>query len=179
MRELKLRITGRGGQGIVLAGKILGTALAKQGKEVMYSQEYGSQARGGVVYSDLIIAEEEVNEVIIEEADVLIALSQEAYKTQKNILKKNGYLILNSDLVESNTGKIKERKKKVESVPFTSLAEQAGNEKTANMVMIGYINERFDLVPMNELQKTMRQNLSRLIRENLKAFELGKEKAED
>lgn len=179
MRELKLRITGRGGQGIVLAGKILGTALAKQGKEVMYSQEYGSRARGGVVYSDLIIAEEEVNEVIIEEADILTALSQEAYKTQKSILKKNGRLILNSDLVEINTGKNKGGRNKVESVPFTTLATQAGNDKTANMVMIAYLNERCDLVPMNVLKKTMRQNLSRLLKENLKAFELGRKKAKE
>ncbi|NIQ07449.1 MAG: 2-oxoacid:ferredoxin oxidoreductase subunit gamma [Candidatus Korarchaeota archaeon] len=174
MREINLRISGRGGQGIVLAGKILGTAIAKSGKEVMYTQEYGSRARGGVVYSDLIISDSEVNEVLIEEADVLVVMSQNAFNTQLHILKEQGTLIVNGDLVALegtlNTSN-------VEVVPFTTLGRNAGHEKTANMAMIAYLNERFDFIPEEDLKRAMQESLSVMLEENRKAFELGRTKA--
>lgn len=175
MRELKIRISGRGGQGIVLSGKVLGTAIAKSGKEVMYTQEYGSRARGGVVYSDLIISDSEVNEVLIEEADILVTLSQNAYDDLKAILKEGGKLIINSDLVEPK----REDSFNIERLPFSSFGFQAGNKKTANMAMIAYINERFNLVPYKRLEKTMRESISAMMKENLKAFKLGYEKARE
>lgn len=174
MRELNIRIAGRGGQGIVLAGKILGTAIAKIGKEVMYTQEYGSRARGGVVYADLILSDEEVNEVIIEQADILVTMSQQSFDTQKEILRRDGTLVVNSDLV----GIEPKNDWKVEKVPFTSLALKAGNRKTANMAMLAYLNEKHDIVPSEALKDTMLNNVSALIEENKASFERGKKELE-
>lgn len=173
MRELTVRIAGRGGQGIVLAGKILGTAIAKIGKEVMYTQEYGSRARGGVVYADLIISDEEVNEILFEQADILVTMSQESFDTQKEILRRDGTLVVNSGLVEFEPNS----DWKVETVPFTSLALTAGNKKTANMAMLAYLNEKHDIVPSETLKDAMLKNVSALIEENKESFERGRERA--
>lgn len=173
MRELNVRIAGRGGQGIVLAGKILGTAIAKIGKEVMYTQEYGSQARGGIVYADLIISEEEVNEVILEQADILVTMSQKSFDTQKEILRAGGTLVLNSDLVEIEPN----NEWNIEAVPFTSLGVKAGNRKTANMAMLAYVNETQGIVPSDALKDAMLNNLSALVEENRESFERGREVA--
>lgn len=173
MRELTVRIAGRGGQGIVLAGKILGTAIAKIGKEVMYTQEYGSRARGGIVYADLIISDEEVNEVIFEQADILVTMSQESFDTQKEILRRDGTLVVNSDLVDVELN----NNWKIEKVPFTSLALKTGNRKTANMAMLAYLAEKYDIVPSEALKDAMLNNVSALIEENKESFEHGKERA--
>ncbi|MFC1863471.1 2-oxoacid:acceptor oxidoreductase family protein, partial [Thermodesulfobacteriota bacterium] len=96
----EIRLSGTGGQGLVLAGLVLGEAAAIH--ERLYAiqrQSYGPEARGGASRSDVIISDEEIEDPVIDEPDILLAMSQESYDRYGNKLKRKGILIVDKSMV--------------------------------------------------------------------------------
>ena len=105
---MNIRFSGFGGQGIVLAGFILGNAAVIDGKNAIQTQSYGSEARGGACRSDVIISKQNINELSPPDIDVLVSMSHSAFEKYFPSLKKNGTLIIDIDLVfPKKTEKIK------------------------------------------------------------------------
>jgi len=114
----EIRLGGEGGQGMILAGIILAEAAAiYDGKNVVQSQSYGPEARGGASKAEVIISDEEIDFPEVIQADILIALSQEAYDKHSSDLKTGGLLIIDTENVEAveNDDAVK--------LPITSLAK--------------------------------------------------------
>lgn len=102
---VQVRIAGYGGQGVVLAGMLLGRAASLyDGKEAVFMQSYGPEARGGASSADVIISDTPVDYPLVTEPDVLMCLFQEAYMCYRKGLKPGGLLILESDLVKPTEG---------------------------------------------------------------------------
>jgi len=81
MTRIEVRICGLGGQGVVLAGQILGRAAVFDGKNVVQTQSYGSEARGSAAKSEIIISDEKIGYPMVRKCDILVAMSQSALDT--------------------------------------------------------------------------------------------------
>jgi len=167
--KMQIRLAGIGGQGVVLAGIILGEAAAIEGLNVIQTQDYGSQSRGGHSIADLIISKEPIYDLMVTKADILVALAQLGYNSTKDSLREDGLLIIDTDLVKPDRECI--------GAPFTRLAEEkTGLALTVNMVALGYLVAKTNIVKKESVEKAIKRRVPRGTEEiNLKAFRIGYE----
>lgn len=172
MPELRVKISGFGGQGIILSSYIVGKAASIfDGKNASMTQAYGPEARGGACSSQVVISNEVVDYPLVDAADVLIAMSQEAYDTFLPILKKKGTLLFDSDLV---TNLQEHRQINVKSIPATRLAEDMGKKIVANIVMLGFVTAQTKVATYDAMKKAIRESVPAKFAElNMTAFQLG------
>jgi 2-oxoglutarate ferredoxin oxidoreductase subunit gamma len=170
--RLEIRLAGFGGQGIIRAGLILATAAAIYGdKNAVETQSYGPESRGGACKSEVVISDGEIDFPKVTEPDVLIAMSQEAYNTYVDTLKKGGTIFLDSDLVpkEKVTSHIR-----VFRVPATKIAEEVGKSLVANVVMLGALTSITNLVSPKSMKKSILSTIPMGTEKlNLEAFKRG------
>ncbi len=153
MKYREFRLTGSGGQGLILAGIILAEAALLDGKNVIQSQAYGPEARGGASKAEVIISDKEINYPKIEECDLLLALTQKAYDKYINTLKADGILIADDSVkldIDSNSDI------KVYSLPILATAsEKIGKPMVTNMVALGTILAITDVVSQESLENAV------------------------
>lgn len=167
--KMQIRLAGIGGQGVVLAGVILGEAAAIEGLNVVQTQDYSSASRGGHSVADVIISRDPIYDIIVTKADVLVALAQLGYDTTKDSLKEDGLLIIDTDLVKPDREFI--------GAPFTRIAEETtGIALTVNMVALGYLVAKTGIVKNESVEEAIRRRVPKGTEEiNLKAFRVGYE----
>ena len=144
-------IAGFGGQGIMLAGKLLAQTAMKAGKEVTYMPSYGAEVRGGTANCMVIIAAEEIACPVVGRPDTLIVMNKASLNKFGPRLKKGGLLIMNSSLIDTEP----ELDDSIEiiAVPADELAVELGSHKSANMVAIGaYLQKRRHFSPEQAAQ---------------------------
>jgi 2-oxoglutarate ferredoxin oxidoreductase subunit gamma len=165
----EVRLAGEGGQGMILAGIILAEAAAiYDGKNAVQTQSYGPEARGGASKSEVVISSGEIDHPEVLEADVLVALSNEAYRKFSGSEKPGGLLIVDADKVESPSGK-------AIKIPITRLAlDTTGRQITANTVALGVLVGLTGVVSRESLEKAVTARAPRGTEEmNRKALEAG------
>lgn len=174
--EKNFIISGFGGQGVLLAGEVLANAFMLAGKNVTWYPSYGAEMRGGTVNCEIVMSDEEVSEVNKSDADFVIALNQASFDRFLPKIKKGGYMIANSTLV--NIAKPR-TDINYAFAPITELADKAGNSKMANILALGFLNKAGKLVSQETLEQaldtvlpTHRKNLLPL---NIKALKIGYE----
>ena len=139
-------IAGFGGQGILLAGKLLAQTAMKAGKEVTYMASYGAEVRGGTANSMVVIAENKIACPLVSKPDSLIVLNKASLNKFGPRLKKNGLLIMNSSLIDVEPQL--DDSIEVLTIPADELAVELGSHKSANMVAVGaYLQMRGTLSP--------------------------------
>ena len=138
MKKIEIRLTGLGGQGVVLSSVILGRAASVYDKiNAVQTETYGSDMRGGDVCTEVIIAEERIIYPTINNPDILVALSQKAYDDNFNDLKSNGIVVTDSDLV--NVSSLKKGIIHYHG-SFNKIAiEQLKKKAVANIIMLGFL----------------------------------------
>jgi 2-oxoglutarate ferredoxin oxidoreductase subunit gamma len=167
--RIEIRLAGEGGQGMILAGIILAEAASIQaGKNVVQSQSYGPEARGGASKSEVIISNGEIDYPEVIEADVLVALSQEAYQKFQAEVKPGGLLIVDAD-------KVQDADDRAIRIPITRLAfETTGRQITANTVALGVLVGLTGIVSRQDIEKAVAARAPRGTEEmNRKALEAG------
>jgi 2-oxoglutarate ferredoxin oxidoreductase subunit gamma len=180
--SLEVRISGFGGQGIVLAGFVLGKAAALyEGRNSVLTQSYGPEARGGASAADVVIAtsfDETIDYPKVKAPQILVAMSQEAYHTYRKSLRKDGVLIYDSDLVTPTNGN--EEQAKRAGFPATRLAEERlGKRIVANIVMLGALVALCGVVSYDALKKSVETSVKKqFVDLNLRALKLGYDEAE-
>lgn len=169
----EIRIAGFGGQGVVLAGYLLGKAYSLyQGLEAVMTQAYGPEARGGASSANVVVADREIAYPFIQRADVLIALSQEGYTRFREETASDAIVIIDTGLVQPIAGD------RVQGIPATEIAEGLGRRIVANVVMLGYFCGATRLVERDALEEAIRTTVRpRTLPLNLQAFEAGLESA--
>lgn len=153
---MKIRFAGFGGQGIVLCGVVYGRAAMLDGKNSMQTQSYGSASRGGLTRSDVCIQEEEIYDLIYDQFDVIVALSQQSYDAFNGLLDSDGILFYESDLVRLD----RDFGDRAFGIQASEIAEnQFGRKIMANMVMMGFVNEIAPLMSQDSLTRTIRESV--------------------
>jgi 2-oxoglutarate ferredoxin oxidoreductase subunit gamma len=165
----EIRIAGFGGQGTVLAGYLLGKAFSLyQNLEAVMTQSYGPEARGGASSSNIVVADRAIAFPFVQQADILIALSQEAYSKFREEAKEDALILLDTSLVTP------EPEDTTLGLPATEIAESLGRRIVANVVMLGYLCGCQDWIQSEALEQAIRTTVKeKTIELNLKAFQEG------
>lgn len=172
MRQ-EIRISGFGGQGVALAGMVLGRALVlHEGMEAVLTQSYGPEARGGASSANLVISDEPIDYPFVQRPDVLIAMSQEAYTTFRPTARPEAIILVDDDLVQPADGDCPH------GIPATRLAEELGHRVVANIVMLGFLVGVMGLARRESVEEAIRASVRpRTLDLNLRAFAAGLERA--
>ncbi|MCK4575978.1 2-oxoacid:acceptor oxidoreductase family protein [candidate division WOR-3 bacterium] len=177
-KKYEIRLSGSGGQGLILAGKVLAeAAVIYDGKNATQSQSYGPEARGGASRSEVIISDEEIIFPKAQNIDLLVALTQEACSAYYKDLKEDGILLVDSKLVTD----IPEGKFKVYKVPIIDIAlKETGKTLAANIVALGLVTELSSVVSRKAVESAILSRVPKGTEEmNNKAFLAGLKKAEE
>jgi 2-oxoglutarate ferredoxin oxidoreductase subunit gamma len=129
-------MAGFGGQGVMLMGQLLTYAGMLENKHVSWIPSYGPEMRGGTANCSVIISEEEVGAPIVSEPTTVVAMNLPSLDKFEPTLKPGGVLIINSSLIERGA---KRSDVKTYQVPSNDIANDLGNLKVANMVVLGSI----------------------------------------
>jgi 2-oxoglutarate ferredoxin oxidoreductase subunit gamma len=143
-----IRLSGSGGQGLIMMGIILAEAIGVyDGKEVAQTQSYGPEARGGSSKAEVIVSDEEIDYPKAMKVDLLLAMNQKALDEYYGDLKSGGVLIVDSTLVKTipATDTIQ--------IPFTRIArDRFKKEMVANIVALGAISELTSVVSKKAIE---------------------------
>ena len=184
-----IMIVGVGGQGSLLASKILGSLLLSEGYDVKVSEVHGMSQRGGSVVTYVRYGEHVYSPIIDEgEADYIVSFELMESARWLKYLKKDGQIVTNTQQIdpmsvvlgaeeypENLVEKMKEKGVKVDALDCLSLAEKAGNIKAVNVVLLGRLSHYFDL-PEESWIKALENNVpAKLLDINKKASQYGKE----
>ena len=166
----KIVITGFGGQGVVLAGRIVGKSAAIGDKlESTMVQSYGPESRGGACSTQVTIADGEIFYPYITHPDILVAMSQAGYEKYKDLLKEDGILIVDEDLVQPGA-----EAADYFSVPSTRFAEEMGLKMMANIIMIGFFTAVTEAISLEAARRTVLESVPKgTEKKNMGAFEKG------
>jgi 2-oxoglutarate ferredoxin oxidoreductase subunit gamma len=173
MKE-RVLIAGFGGQGVLLAGVILANAGMMGGREVSWLPSYGPEMRGGTAYCQVTVSSEKIGSPLFDEPDSLIVMNEPSLVKFEEKLRPGGILLINSSL-------IRDRSKREDVckflIPVNDIAIELGNNKTANVVMLGaYIaaSGAIDTVYVeNAIREVIGSKKSDLIVMNLEALKKG------
>jgi 2-oxoglutarate ferredoxin oxidoreductase subunit gamma len=167
---MNIRFAGFGGQGIVMAGYILGHAGILDGRNALQTQSYGSESRGGACKSDVIISAGEILELAPSAVDVLVAMSQPALDKHLANLKPEGILIYDSDLVKPAN-----RRKSAVGLPATDIAHKTfGRDVVANVIMLGCLAGLTGVASRAAIRQAIAESVPpKTVDTNLEAFEDG------
>lgn len=172
MDKHEIRLSGSGGQGLLLAGIILAEAAIIDGKNAVQTQSYGPEARGGASKSEVLISNEVIDFPKVRNCDVLLSLTQKSYEQYNHGIKDDGILILDSSvLVDASV------KNRIISIPIVETAVKVlGKPMVTNIVAIGAVVEITKIVSHEALETAVLKRVPKGTEElNKRALSLGYE----
>lgn len=172
MTQLQIKIGGFGGQGVILAGHIIGRAAAiYDGKEATFTRSFGPEARGSACSAQVIISDDRIFYPYVTQPDILVVMSQEAYARFIGELSPEGTLIVENELVHVGTLGANQR---LFGIPATRLAEELGRRIVLNMVMLGFFTAVTGVINDEAMRKSVATSVPKGTEDlNLRAFERG------
>jgi len=170
----KTFMAGFGGQGIISLGQLWVYCGMKEGLQVTFFPFYGAEKRGGIARASVIVSTKEIASPLVTTPDSAIVMNIDSMALCEESLKKGGILLVNSSLVKVESKRADAR---VIKVPCNELAEQIGDVKIANMVMMGALSKATGAVKLDKLEAVLKtffpEGKHKYIPMNLKAIEAG------
>ena len=188
MKTKNVMIVGVGGQGTLLASKLLGRLLLKKGYDVKVSEVHGMSQRGGSVVTYVRYGEKVYSPVVDKgEADFIISFEMLEAARWVEYLKKGGTIVTNTQEInpmpviigaaeypQNLAEKIAEKGINIEAFDALSLAEEAGTSKAVNLVLLGRISKYFDFTDEEWMDAIEKSVPAKFLELNKKAFAMGK-----
>lgn len=167
--RVEFRLSGSGGQGLLLAGIVLAEAAILEGKNAVQTQSYGPEARGGSSKAEVVVSGEDIDYPKATDPDYLLALTAEAYKTYGKLMGK-GLIV-----VDASVALDPEIKARTMALPILKTAsEEIGKKVVANIVALGALGGASGIVSLETLSAAVRNRVPKGTEElNLKALEAG------
>ena len=151
--EKQFLIAGFGGQGVLLIGQLIAKAAMREDFEVSWMPSYGPEMRGGEANCAVVISDEEIGSPLVTEPPVLVAMNKPSLNKFMPKMAPGGILLYNASLIED----VELRDDvTVIPVPCNQIAEDLGNQRTANMVMLGAVLGATRFVGADSLKETLR-----------------------
>jgi len=166
---------GFGGQGILFLGKTLAFAGLEENKEVSWIPSYGPEMRGGTCNCSVVVSNDKrVGMPVVTTPNVVVAMNRLSMEKFEPMMVADGYLIYNTTLIET---KPKRKDIKIASIPASQIANELGNVKLANMVMLGALLKFVPIVKKETVEKIIKEQLTgekqKFFAPNMKAIEAG------
>jgi 2-oxoglutarate ferredoxin oxidoreductase subunit gamma len=172
--KTELICSGFGGQGALTIGKFLAKAGMKEGLNVSWLPSYGPEMRGGTANVSTVISSDAIASPLVIHPDILIALNQPSIDKFGPHIKPGGLMIANEDMCPH---KLDRADVDVIYAPMSAIAKAIGNQKVLNMVAIGVVIGRKELVKYETLEKDLTDFLGKknpeLLKANLQAIKKG------
>ncbi len=169
-------IAGFGGQGVMSIGKSLVKAGLEQDLEVSWVPAYGPEMRGGTANCSVILSSEEIGSPLVYNPTELIAMNTPSLRRYETEVVENGAIFINSSVVDEDP---KREDVKVYKVPCDTIAQELGNTKIANMVMLGAYAQATQAIKVETLKEMVRHMFTgkkaKLVDLNIRAIERGVE----
>lgn len=172
---LALRIAGIGGQGNILAGLIIANAGVVAGKNVVHTQSYGAQVRGGISYCDVLICENEIDYPKADHFDIMYFMHSSPLLVYCSALKNNGVILIDSTFVDSIPHNVLRVTKKIIFKPFTKMAvEKFGTPMVGNMIGLGALARATGIVSKESIVESIKKIVpQRYHKTDIEAIEYG------
>jgi 2-oxoisovalerate ferredoxin oxidoreductase beta subunit len=162
--DVRIRVAGFGGQGVLMLGEVLAEAALDAGYEVSWLPSYGPEMRSGTSNCHVRLSSEAIDSPLVSRPDVLLALNEPSLRKFLSAVVPGGTVLYNSDQLPEDCARPDVH---MVTMPFTELADQLGNAKAANIVMLGALLETTPLLEQERVTGALRRKVK-----NQKWFEL-------
>jgi len=152
-------IAGFGGQGVMFIGNLLAYAAMEEGRHVTYMPVYGVEMRGGTANCTVVVSDEEIGSPIIHHPLIAVVMNKPSLLRFGPMVQPGGRLLINSSLIDSNEVHYPELKAVL--VPTIELAGQAGDQRLANMTMLGALVEKSKVVALDSVIQALSRALDK------------------
>jgi 2-oxoglutarate ferredoxin oxidoreductase subunit gamma len=149
-------MAGFGGQGVMTIGKILAKAALKEGKNVSWMPSYGPEMRGGTANCSVKISEEEIGSPFVTGATAILVMNKPSLDKFETVVQPEGALLMNSSLIDRKPVR---SDIKIYDIPANEIADGLGNNKVANMVMLGAYLKLTGIVGTNTLLDVLEESI--------------------
>lgn len=175
MDRFEIRLSGAGGQGMILAGIIIAeAALHEEGLNVTQTQSYGPESRGGASRAEVVLSNDIIDFPKVIKPDILISLTQEAYDKYNEDVKNEGIIIVD-DSIETDEKEVKTYKLPI----FDKAINEVEMKLTANIMVLGILDKLLSQIRTSSLRKAIKKRVpENTTAVNMKAFAVGQELAE-
>jgi len=172
--QTEIVFAGFGGQGVLFAGQLMAYAALAEGREVTWIPSYGPEMRGGTANCTVIVSDEEIGSPIVRNPQAVIAMNLPSLDKYESLVKPGGVLVINSSIVNR---KATRKDIRVVEVPANEVAEELGNQRLANMVLLGALLANLPVLPVEAVEKALKEHLPerhhKLLPSNYKALRDG------
>ena len=145
-------IAGFGGQGILFSGKLLCQAGMDIGLNVTYLPSYGAEVRGGTAHCHVVLSNESIASPVVPSPTILLIMNEPSLMKFESRLISSGLLVFNSSLISSQPIRTDTE---IVSIPATDMANDIGNVKVANMIMLGVCLAHKEVLPKESIIKSL------------------------
>lgn len=167
-------IAGFGGQGVLFAGQVIAYAAMDNGLEVTWIPSYGPEMRGGTANCTVIVSDEEIGSPLVAHPAVVVAMNLPSLDKYEPMVKEGGLLVVNSSMVDRSPTRTDIH---WVMVPGNEIAEELGDRRMTNMVLLGAMLANVSLLPLEAVEKSLREHLPerhhKLLPMNYKALREG------
>ena len=171
---IKTIFSGFGGQGVLMMGYSLAHSAMNKGYHVTYLPAYGAEVRGGTANCTVAVADEEIASPVSSEPNYLIAMNAPSLFTFQNKISSGGTIFLNSSIVQDRPNR---RDVEVCAVPCVDIAQDLGNNRVANIIMMGAFIKKTGIVTpdiyLNSLETILGSKKKSVAELNRQAFTTG------
>lgn len=174
MSQTEIIIAGFGGQGVLFCGQLLAYAGMDEGKEVTWIPSYGPEMRGGTANCTVVVSDEEIGSPFVREPQAVIAMNRPSLDKYEDLVKPGGVLVVNTSMTDRKPVRTDV---KVIEVDANAEAEKLGDQRMANMVLLGALLANLPVLPVESIQKSLKAHLperhQKLLLKNFDALQEG------
>jgi len=175
---VKTVFAGFGGQGVLMMGYLLALTAMRDGKNVTYLPSYGAEVRGGTANCTVVVSDDEIASPVASSPDLAVVMNNPSLLKFANLVPSGGTILLNSSLVQSP---VKRDDIRVLRLPVSDLAHDMGEDRSANVIMMGAYAQVTGVVSLDSLKQAMSETglgkKPKVLELNRRALEVGAEAA--
>lgn len=172
--QTEIIFSGFGGQGALFAGQLMAYTALDLDKHVTWFPSYGPEMRGGTAHCTVIISDDEIGSPVVTNPGVAVVMNLPSLDKYEPLLKPGGVLVVNSSLVDREA---KRKDIEVVSVPANEIAEEMGEKRLANMILLGALLEQLPILPADKVADSLGRHIPEhrrsLLEANLIAMKRG------
>jgi 2-oxoglutarate ferredoxin oxidoreductase subunit gamma len=154
----KMLIAGFGGQGVILAGKLIAYAGMLEGKNVSHIPSYGVEMRGGTANCSVTISDREIASPFVPHPNTLVVMNKPSLDKFEEQVMPGGNIFVNSSLIDRQVGR---KDVKVFYIPANNIAEEAGSGRASNMAVMGALVAVTEIVTIESLERSLPEVISK------------------
>ena len=172
--QTEIITAGFGGQGVLFTGQLLTYAAMDEGREVTWIPSYGPEMRGGTANCIVVISDEEIGSPMVSDPQAVIAMNLPSLDKYEGKVRPGGVLVVNESMVDRAVSR---QDIKVVMVKANEIAEELGDKRMMNMVLLGALIANLPVIPLQAIEKALAGHLPerhhKMLPKNYEALKRG------